>query len=404
MNAIWITEQSLLDLGRGTVIERLVKQLENVAIGVPEHFVDQLPPLKCHKYVVASEEELHSKIRTYFEGEEIVPIPSNRVMAERSVHTMAERSVHTMAEIDIATYSDLEKAREWVKAEAPKVCFVGQWLYFGKQVSRDAMWMELAPNVGDWNKLLDVEADLFVFFMPHQVPPNVKDKLRGRMVGIHAEPLPKHVDGKYRVSDDIYKRLIQMTAAFDFEHLYHHDKTSFPILEREGVRVKEFISAIDTDRYFPEEREKKWALIFCGRETEHRLNMMLAAKHRFGSRFLHIAHGISGDELNRMQNMSIIGINCHTEGIPALENRVQTAMASKLFVLSEPLSHNDLFVPGQHFIEFRDANELIHKAKWYLEHEDEREKIAQAGFDLVQKELAAKYKWPKLIDEVLGGG
>ncbi len=396
MNAIWITEQSLLDLGRGTVIERLVRQLGNVTIGVPERLVDQLPPLKCHKYVVASEEELHSRIELYFEGEEIVAIPGNRVITKAG-------------SVDIVSDKDLETARGWVKAEAPKVCYVGQRLYFGKQVPQDAMWMELVHG-DDWNVLLDIPADLFVFFMPHHVPPDIKRRIRGKMVGVHAEPLPKHIGGKYVTSNDIHKRLVELTAAFDFEHLYHHDKVSFPVLEREGAHVKEFISAIDTDTYCPlekvvpfslEEREKKWDLIFYGRETQHRLDMMLPAKHLFGGRFLHIAHGIDGYELNRMQNMAKIGVNTHTEGIPALENRVQVMLASGLFVLSEPLSHNDCFIPGQHFIEFHDANELIHKARYYLEHEDEREKIAQAGHEFVVKNLAAKVKWPALFDEVL---
>lgn len=389
MNAIWITEQALLDLGRGTVIERLARQLDNVAIGVPERLLDQLPQLNCHKYVVESEQELHNKIRAYFGEEEIVTVPGNRVITESGT-------------MDIVLGEDLEIARGWIKAEAPRICYVGQRLYFGKQVPKDAMWMELVHGTScDWNVLLDIPADLFVFFMPHHVPSNVKARIKDKMVGVHAEPLPKHIGGKYVISNDIHRRLVELTAAFDFEHLYHHDKTSFPILEREGVRVKEFISAIDTNTYFPEEREKKWDLIFYGRETEHRLNMMLGAKHVFGGRFLHIAHGIDGDELNRMQNMSIIGINCHTEEIPAIENRLQVQMASGLTVLSEPLSHNDCFVPGVHFIEFRDANELIHKAKWYLEHEEERKKIAQAGHEFVVKNLAAKKKWPDLFDEVL---
>lgn len=391
IHAIWITEKALLDLGRGTVIERLVRQLENVAIGVPEYLVEQLPPLKCHKYVVASEKELHDKINIYFEGEEIASVPCNRVMTESG-------------SIDIVSDADLETAKKWVRAEAPKVCYVGQRLYFGKQVPQDAIWLELVHGLNNnWSVLLEIPADLFVFFMPHHVPPETKRRIRNKMVGIHAEPLPKHINGKYIVSEDVHRRLVEMTAAFDFKHLYHHDKTSFPILEREGIQVKEFISAIDTDTYFPEEREKKWDLIFYGRETEHRLKMMLGAKHVFGHRFLHIAHGIDGSELNRMQNMSIIGINCHTEGIPALENRLQAMMASGLMVLSEPLSHNDCFVPGQHFVEFRDPHELIHKAKFYLEHEDEREKIAQAGYEFVLKHLAASVKWPQLFDEVLGG-
>lgn len=389
MNAIWITEKALLDLGRGTIIERLVRQLDNVATGIPERLVSQLPPLKCTKFIVASEEELHNRIRLYFKGEEIVPMPSNRVVTKSGT-------------IDVISDEDLKTARKWVKAEEPNVYYVGQRLYFGKQVPQDAMWLELAHGLDcNWNVLLEVDADLFVFFMPHHVPPNIRARLRDKVVGVHAEPLPKFINGKYTVSEDTHKRLIEFTAAFGLKHLYHHDKTSFPILEREGIHVKEFISAIDTDTYFPEERAKKWDLIFCGRETQWRLNMMLPAKHVFGGRFLHIAHGIDDYELNRMQNMSIIGVNCHTEGIPALENRMQTMMASGLFVLSEPLSHNDCFIPGLHFIEFRDANELIHKAKYYLEHEKERQIIAQAGHQFVIKNLAAKRKWPALVDEVM---
>jgi len=308
-----------------------------------------------------------------------------------------------MRHIIVNTEDDLRIAREWVKQEMPKVCYVGQGLYFGKQVPRDAMWLELAAGLDcDWNQMLKADADLFVCFMPHHVPPHIKGRIKNKIVGVHAEPLPKFINGQYMTSKDVHNRLVDLTAAFDLKHLYHHDKTSFPIFEREGIKVKEFISAIDTDTYFPGEWEKRWDLIFYGRETQHRLDMMLPAKHQFGGRFLHIAHGIDGQLLNQFQNESIIGVNCHTEEIPALENRIQTAMASKLFVLSEPLSHNDFFVPGVHFIEFRDANELIHKTKYYLEHKDEREAIAQRGYELVTQKLAARVAWPRLIDEVKG--
>ena len=292
-----------------------------------------------------------------------------------------------------------------------RICFVGQALYFLKQVEHDlddaysVTWMELAPNVGNWADLLKVDADIFIFFMPHQCPPSIRKRLRGKVVGVHAEPLPKFIDGKCIITQDIWDRLQQLRPALDMEHFYHHDKTSFPVLEREGVQPKEFISAIATETYCPQDLPKKWDLIFFGRETEHRLNMMLEAKHLWGERFLHIAHGVAGDELNRMMNMSRIGVNTHCEkDIPALENRIQTALACKLLVLSEPLSHNDFFVPGQHFVEFRSADELIQKAKYYLEHDEEREKIAKAGYGLVTKHLAAKVVWPKLIREVLSSG
>lgn len=290
-----------------------------------------------------------------------------------------------------------------------KICFVGQSLYFGKQVEHDlddtysVTWMELASNVGDWADLLKVDADIFIFFMPHQCPLGIRRGLRGKVVGVHAEPLPKFINDKCIISQDIWERLQQLRPAFDIRHFYHHDKTSFPVLEREGVQPKEFISAIATGTYYPQELPKEWDLIFFGRETEHRLNMMLPAKHVFGERFLHIAHGVAGDELNRMMNMSKIGINVHCEkDICAMENRLQTCMACKLLVLSEPLSHDDFFVPGQHFVEFRSADELIQKTKYYLEHEEERNAIAEAGYEFVVKNLSAEIKWSRLIDEVMG--
>lgn len=285
-----------------------------------------------------------------------------------------------------------------------KICFVGQRLYFDKQVDsgvEDAVWLELATGIGDWNDLLKVGADIFVFFMPHQVPHNIRTRLRGIEVAVHAEPIPKFIDGKYLTSQDIHQRYLDLKPAFNYTHFYHHDKTSFPVLEREGLQPREFISAISTKKYYPMEMEKKWDFIFFGRETQHRLDMLLPAKHLWGGKFLHIAHGVNGAELNTLMNMSKIGINAHCEKLPALENRIQTMLACKLFVMSEPLSHNDFFVPGVHFVEFRDSAELIRVSQHYLEREDEREAIALAGYELVTQNLASHIAWPRLIKEVL---
>ncbi len=286
-----------------------------------------------------------------------------------------------------------------------KICFVGQKLYFSKQVDdgvEDAMWLEIYPGKGRWEEILKVDADIFVFFMPHQVPHNIRVRLRGLEVAVHAEPIPKFYEGNYITSADIQQRYTELRPALNFKHFYHHDKTSFPILEREGVQPREFISAISTKKFYPMGAEKKWDFFFFGRETDHRLEMLLPVKHLWSQKFLHIAHGIDGAELNRLMNMSKIGINAHCEKLPAHENRLQVCMASGLFVMSEPLSHNDFFVPGKHFVEFRDSDELIRVARYYLEREDEREEIAQAGFELVTQNLASHIVWPKLVQEVLG--
>jgi hypothetical protein len=263
------------------------------------------------------------------------------------------------------------------------------------------MWLEICSGVGDWEWLLDISASMFIFFMPHQVPQDIRRRLKGIEVAVHAEPIPKFIDGKYMTSQDINQRYLELKTATNFRHFYHHDKTSFPVLEREGLHPREFISAVSTKKFYPMEVEKNWDLFFFGKETQYRLDTLLRAKHYWGNKFLHIAHGIDGEELNRVMNMSNIGINAHCEKLPAMENRMQVMLAAGLFVMSEPLSHNDFFVSGRHFVEFRDSDDLIRISQYYLEHEDERNEIAQAGFDLVTKNLASHIAWPKLINEVL---
>lgn len=292
-----------------------------------------------------------------------------------------------------------------------KICFVGQDNYFRKQVEADlddlyeVTWKNITfGGVGNWSDLLDVEADVFVFFMPHTVPPQILTQLQGKIVGKHAEPLPKFINGRtYVESIDTLARFQEfMVVAKRFKYLYHHDKTSLPVLEREGIQAKEFISPIAIGTYYPEEQEKIWEAIFLGKDTPWRAYILSLAKHQLCGRFLQSNHGMVGNELRRILNKTKIGINVHTENLPALEDRLQIYMACKLFVLSQPLSHRDFFRPGVHFVEFGNDNDLWNKVQYYLEHENEREAIAQAGYELVTQKLAAKIAWPRLINEVMG--
>jgi len=296
------------------------------------------------------------------------------------------------------------------KGDRMKICFVGQENYFKKEVEHDldglyeVVWKNITfGNVGDWRDLLDIEADLFVFFMPHTVPPHILQQLRGKYVGKHAEPMPKYCQGRMWYTVDTIQRFNDFVpCAKHFKHLYHHDKSSLPILEREGIVAKEFPCPIAIGTYYPEDLPKTWDVIFTGKDNPYRWQVMSQAKHRMCGKFLHICHGVVGNDLRIMLNRAKIGLNVHVEPIPAMEYRLQEMMACRLFVLSQPLSHNDLFKPGVHFVEFTTPDDLWEKINHYLEHEDEREAIAQAGYELVTTKLAAKVAWPRLINEVMG--
>ena len=78
--------------------------------------------------------------------------------------------------------------------------------------------------------------------------------------------------------------------------------------------------------------------------------------------------------------------------------RVFETLATKTFLLTNYVpTLGDLFEDGKHLVMYRDMDDCIDKAKYYLEHEDERNKIAEAGY----KEVLAKHTFKHRVEQVL---
>lgn len=58
---------------------------------------------------------------------------------------------------------------------------------------------------------------------------------------------------------------------------------------------------------------------------------------------------------------------------------------------------DDLFIDGTHLVTYHTMDEAIEKAKYYLEHEDEREKIAQAGYEEFIKKHTYKHRMETIL-------
>lgn len=57
----------------------------------------------------------------------------------------------------------------------------------------------------------------------------------------------------------------------------------------------------------------------------------------------------------------------------------------------------DLFEDGKHLVTYKTLDEMVEKTKYYLEHGDEREKIAKAGHE----EFIAKHTYKHRVEKVL---
>lgn len=78
--------------------------------------------------------------------------------------------------------------------------------------------------------------------------------------------------------------------------------------------------------------------------------------------------------------------------------RVFEAMGSGAFLLTEKVPYLDeIFTDGVHLVTYSSFDEAVEKAKYYLSHDEERKKIASAGFD----EIVSKHTYRHRIDDVL---
>ena len=78
--------------------------------------------------------------------------------------------------------------------------------------------------------------------------------------------------------------------------------------------------------------------------------------------------------------------------------RVFETLSTGSFLLTNWLpTLGDLFEDGEHLVTYKTLDEMVEKARYYLEHEDEREKIAKAGYD----EFISKHTYQHRIEKIL---
>lgn len=77
-------------------------------------------------------------------------------------------------------------------------------------------------------------------------------------------------------------------------------------------------------------------------------------------------------------------------------------LATGSFLLTDWVpSIDDLFEDGKHLVLYRSLDEAVDKAKYYLAHDEEREKIAQAGYEHVIKNHTIQHRVNLILDTYL---
>lgn len=85
-----------------------------------------------------------------------------------------------------------------------------------------------------------------------------------------------------------------------------------------------------------------------------------------------------------------------------LNMRVFEAMGTGSFLLTNWIpTIEEVFEDGKHLVLYRSLDEMVDKAKYYLAHDEEREKIAQSGYEEVMAKHTIQHRMNVILSEFL---
>ena len=81
--------------------------------------------------------------------------------------------------------------------------------------------------------------------------------------------------------------------------------------------------------------------------------------------------------------------------------RCYEVLGSKSFLLTNWIpTIDELFEDGKHLVTYKTFDEAVEKAKYFIEHDEEREKIAQKGYEWVMKTGTIDHRVNVMLDEI----
>ena len=234
-------------------------------------------------------------------------------------------------------------------------------------------------------------------FRPEIVPAGAFADLDAATLGFLTEPLPRGAGAH----EDLEIRLaaLRKVDRSNFDRIVAFDHNIVPTAERVLPVWRSLPLPVD-DRFYAdvEPIRRRPRVMFVGRSTAHREQLLTASKHSFD--VLHLAFGVDAGRLDALMREHHVGINLHNEPYPSFENRVSLHLAAGHLVLSEPLDPLHGLEPGIDFIEVGTAGELHNRIELLLRQPDVYHRVRVRGRMKAELFRASKV-YPRLVHDLL---
>jgi hypothetical protein len=288
-----------------------------------------------------------------------------------------------------------------------RIAFVGQAVYFRQcalELAADGLdpafldFRAAAPPEGLMARLQELDPDVVLVFRPEIIPPGLFDGLRAVTIGYLTEPLPRGVGEDH---PDLHARMwwLEQVDGGNFDRIVSFD----PLIAETAESVLAVWRSLPipvADSLFMDvhERGRPPRLLFVGRSTEHREELLAPVKRAHA--IVHIGHGLFGEPLMRFLRDSDVQLNLHNNPYPSFENRVCIALAAGHLMISEPLSPHHGLKPGVDYLEIEGAEPLRALVDEVLGDPDAFIDVQRAGRAQAER-FRASSVYPQLVRDAL---
>lgn len=297
------------------------------------------------------------------------------------------------------------------RADAPqppvRLAFVGQSVYF-RQCALEQPLAGVEPVFVDFRagapaeplaaSLHELEPDAVIVFRPEIIPAGLFESLRAVTIGYLTEPLPR-ATGTHHPDLRARMRWLERVDAGNFDRIISFD----PLIAETAASVLPVWRSLPipvADSLFMDVRERAHPprLLFIGRSTEHREQLLAPVKRAYP--LVHIGHGLFGQPLMRFLRTADVQLNLHNNPYPTFENRVCIALAAGHLVISEPLSPTHGLQPGVDYLQVESPLALVELAAELSRAPDAYAQVQAAGRSQAER-FRASHVYPQLVRDAL---
>ena len=246
-----------------------------------------------------------------------------------------------------------------------RLAFVGQREYFNYTSLQapaggvEPSFVHFFPGAPVEPLLAELEAlapDVVFAWRPELIPSGAFASIDAITVGYLTEPLPRPGGAAHPDLEQRWENLRNADPG-NFDRIVSFDPLVAPTVDAH-MRVWRSFPIPVSDTYFDRVNEPnpKPRVLFTGRSTQHRERFLGPVKKDFDT--VHLAHGVTDEELLPFLRRTDVGVNLHNEPYPTFENRVPAYLAAGLLVISEPVSPHHGLQPGRDLLEVREPHHL----------------------------------------------